>query len=217
MSVSAFTVGDLDAERLQIARELHDVISYGFATISLQAGAAVQIVDREPQQAAEALQAIKAASREALEELRGILGVMRRSEGSTADEGGLDRLESLVETTNKAGVPTCLEGSYASETLPGAVSRAAYRIVQESLTNILRHAGQATATVTVVQDGDRLLVTVEDDGSGPDPASPIAAGSGLGVVGMRERAQALGGELEAGPRAEGGFRVRAFLPLPEGV
>jgi signal transduction histidine kinase len=213
MSVTASTISDFDEERLRIARELHDVISYGFATISLQAGAAVQIIDQKPQQAVEALQAIKLASRDALEELRGILGLLRHSDGSSAAPTGLERLDSLIQTTTKAGVPTRLELSGRHHPLPSSISRAAYRIVQEALANVLRHAGRASATVSVAHEGDRLLITVEDDGAGPEAALETS-GSGFGILGMRERALALGGDLEAGPRLEGGFRVSAYLPIP---
>jgi signal transduction histidine kinase len=216
MSVTAAAVNDIDAERLRIARELHDVISYGFATISLQAGAAVQVLDQKPQQAAEALQAIKVASRDALEELRGILGLLRQPDGSSPVHTGLERLGSLAETTSKAGVPTSVDVSGCHGALPVSVSRAAYRIAQEALANVLRHAGDASANVSVVREEDRLLITVEDDGTGLEPdAEPVTTGSGFGIMGMRERALALGGELQAGPRPEGGFRVTALLPISE--
>jgi signal transduction histidine kinase len=215
MSVTASTVTDFNEERLLIARELHDIISYGFATISLQAGAAVQVFDQKPQQAAEALQAIKLVSREALEDLRGILGLLRQSDGSSAAPTGLERLESLVQTTNTAGLPTRLDLSGCHQALPESISRAAYRIVQEALANVLRHAGEASVTVSVAHEGDRVLITVEDDGAGPETAEPKTAGSGFGILGMRERALALGGALQAGPRLEGGFRVTASLPVPE--
>jgi signal transduction histidine kinase len=214
MSVAAINVPDFDTERLRIARELHDIISYGFATISLQAGAAVQVAEERPQQAIEALDAIRLVSKDALEELRGILGVLRHSDGSGTRGVGLDRLEALVESTKRAGVPTQLNASGCRTPLPSSVSRSAYRIVQEALANVLRHAGEASATVSIVEDDDQLQITVEDDGKGPNEAgeSP-SAGSGFGILGMRERALALGGDLEAGPRPEGGFRVRAYLPM----
>lgn len=215
VSVTAPTVSDFDAERLRIARELHDIISYGFATISLQAGAAVQVVDQKPQQAAEALHAIKLVSKEALEDLRGILGLLRQSGTSGTEPTGLERLESLVENTTRAGVPTRIDLSGCERALPSSISGAAYRIVQEALANVLRHAGRASATVTVAHEGYRLVITVEDDGEGLDAGGPEASGSGFGILGMRERAVALGGDLEAGPRPEGGFRVNAYLPVYE--
>jgi signal transduction histidine kinase len=214
MSVSVPVVDDFDAERLRIARDLHDVISYGFATINLQAGAAVHVAEKQPQQAVEALRAITALSKDALHELRGILGVLRHSGGSDPVGVGLEHFDSLVETTTRAGVPTRLEVSGWGEALPMPVASAAYRIVQEALTNVLRHAGGASAWVSLAKEGARLRITVEDDGKGPIAAAEQGShGSGLGILGMRERAVALGGDLEAGSRPEGGFRVSAHLPV----
>ena len=217
MSVSVPLANDLDAERLRIARDLHDVISYGFATISLQAGVAVHVVDQKPEQALEALRAIKIASKESLEELRGILGLLRQTSGSGEPTVGLDGLETLAESTTRAGVQTRLDfSSGRSEALPAAVGRAAYRIVQEALANVLRHADAGSALVSVALEGRELFVTVEDDGVGHPEGrkpKPAAEGSGFGIIGMRERAAALGGDLEAGPLPEGGFRVRACLPI----
>jgi len=214
MSVSAPVVDGFEAERLRIARDLHDVISYGFATINLQAGAAVHLAEKQPQQAVEALRAITELSKDALQELRGILGVLRHSGSPDSVGVGLERFDSLVETTTRAGVPTRLEVSGRGEALPMSIGLAAYRIVQEALTNVLRHAGDASAWVSLAQEGDRLWITVEDDGKGPTAAAEQGSqGSGLGILGMRERAVALGGDLEAGPRLEGGFRVSAYLPI----
>ena len=214
MSVAAINVPDFDTERLRIARELHDIISYGFATISLQAGAAVQVAEERPQQAIEALDAIRLVSKDALEELRGILGVLRHSDGSGARGVGLDRLEALVESTKRAGVPTQLNASGCRTPLPSSVSRSAYRIVQEALANVLRHAGEASATVSIVEDDDQLRITVEDDGKGLNEAG-ASARSRIPRIPNPEPAVALalGGDLEAGPRPEGGFRVRAYLPM----
>jgi signal transduction histidine kinase len=214
VTVAATIADDLGAERLRIARDLHDVISYGFATISLQAGAAVHVAEKKPQQAVEALQAITAASNEALEELRWILGLLRQSPASRPATFGRDRFETVVETTSKAGVPTRLNVSGRIDELPVAVGRAAYRIVQEALTNVLRHAGEASATVTLSNEGDRLAVTVEDDGVGPAAAAHRGGtGSGLGITGMRERARGLGGDLEARARVPRGFCVSGYLPV----
>jgi signal transduction histidine kinase len=218
MSVTAINVTDFDSERLRIARDLHDVISYGFATISLQAGAAAQVADEKPQQAIEALDSIRLASKHALQELRGILGVLRHSDGGSAAAGiGLDQVESLVENTSRAGVPTRLDASGCHRPLPPGVSRAAYRIVQEALANVLRHAGEASASVSIAQEGDLLHIIVEDDGEGlHTDDEPESKGSGFGILGMRERALSLGGDLEAAPLPAGGFRVRAYLPVPTG-
>jgi signal transduction histidine kinase len=203
------------AERQRIARELHDVISYGFATISVNAGVALDVLSDHPQQAVEALAAIKAASKDALKELRIVLGALRNSdkEGDHSSAPGLGRLDALVASTSAAGVPTeaCVVGR--PRPLPVAVDIAAFRVVQEALTNVLRHAGPATASVRVTYERDGLIVEVEDDGDGAASAAKESEGSGQGIVGMQERARALGGWLEAGPRPGRGFRVRARLPV----
>jgi signal transduction histidine kinase len=202
----------VEAERLRIARELHDVVGFGFAAISLQAGVAAQALDRRPEQAAEALQAIKAASKEALEELRAILGLLRQADGPRGSAPGLRDLDAIVKTACKAGLSASLELSASPRQAPVAIERAVYRIVQEALTNVLRHAGPVSATVSVSFDDDRLIVSVEDEGAG-GAVCDASPGSGYGIVGMRERAKALGGGLEAGPRPGGGFRVCASFPL----
>jgi signal transduction histidine kinase len=208
----------VDAERLRIARELHDVVAYGFATISLQAGVAAQVAGERPEQVLEALQAIKAASKEALEELRGILGLLRHAEGPRDSAPGLSELDALVRTTTNAGVSTDLRISGLPSALPPAIDHAVYRIVQEALTNVLRHAGPSSARVSLSLEGNRLRISVEDDGSGDGGAREQAfAEPGYGIVGMRERARALGGDVEAAARDEGGFRVTACLPLAAGL
>jgi signal transduction histidine kinase len=207
--------GLVEAERLRIARELHDVVAYSFATINVQAGAAVHVMDESPEQMAEALRAIRAVSIEASRELRAILGVLRRvDDAGTERRHELGRLDALAATLTSAGLPTRIAISGRPRPLPGAVDLAAYRIVQEALTNALRHAGPASASVSVRYECDRVTVTVVDDGPGGarDESEPPAT-SGHGIAGMRERALALGGELEAGPRRFGGFRVRASFPL----
>lgn len=206
--------GLVDAERLHMARELHDVVAYSFATINVHAGVAVHVADDRPEQAAEALRAIKAISGEASREMRAILGLMRTAERTEAPRHGLARLDALTATTTGAGLRTRVVVSGRARSLPPAVDRTAYRIAQEALTNALRHAGPASATVTVSYEPDRLVLEVLDDGRGPtERPRRIEPGSGHGIDGMRERALALGGELEAGPDPAGGFRVRACLPV----
>jgi signal transduction histidine kinase len=203
-------------ERLRIARELHDVVSYSFATINVQAGAAVHVLEEQPEQAAEALKAIKSASKEALGELRTILGMLRTVDGgeSRSSAPGLGRLDALAESTTAAGVLTRVRFDGRPRPLPAEVDLTAFRIVQESLANVLRHVGPASVVVTIGYERDRLSVEVEDDGRGDANGSRRRSeGSGHGIAGMRERVLALGGELEAGPRPDGGFRVRASLPL----
>jgi signal transduction histidine kinase len=205
----------VEAERLRIARELHDVISFSFATISVQAGVAVRLADERPDKAAEALRAIKAISGEAARELRAILGVLRRSaRAGDAPFHGVAGLDTLAGTATGAGLPTRVVVSGRARSLPPTVDRAAYRIAQESLTNALRHAGPASAVVTVRYEADRLVIEVLDDGRGPERSDRgPEPGGGHGIAGMRERVLALGGELDAGPHPGGGFRVRASLPI----
>ena len=206
----------VDAERLRIARELHDVVAYSFATINVQAGVAVHVMDDRPEQVAEALRAIRAVSKEASRELRAILGVLRQVDEAEADGPGhqLGRLDDLAETITNSGLPTRVVISGRPRPLSKAVDLAAYRIVQEALTNALRHAGPASASVSIGYERDRLTLSVVDDGRGgtPEDVEP-SAGSGHGIAGMRERALAVGGELEAGPGRFGGFSVSASLPF----
>jgi signal transduction histidine kinase len=205
----------VDAERLRIARELHDVVAFSFATISVQAGVAAHLADARPDVAAEALRTIKAISGEASRELRAILGVMRRTAGAgEVPLHGVARLDALAAATTGAGLATRVVVSGRRRGLPPAVDSAAYRIVQEALTNALRHAGAASAVVTVRYEPARLVIEVLDDGRGPGRTDgELEPGSGHGIAGMRERAQALGGELDAGSPPRGGFRVHASLPI----
>jgi signal transduction histidine kinase len=229
----------VDVERLRIARELHDVVAHTMATINVQASAAAHLLPDDPPAVADALGAIRAASKDGLRELRTILNVLRAADepDPTQPQPGLAQLDALVATTRRAGLPTtvrwagtqsdpladtqtdALGGTLAGALpdLPPAVDLAGYRIVQESLTNTLRHAGPATATVEVAIDDDHLTVTVTDTGHGPpgttgQPGNGSVSG-GHGLAGMRERAVSVGGTLEAGPAAGGGFRVAARLPL----
>jgi signal transduction histidine kinase len=201
----------VDEERMRIARELHDVVSHSIGVISVQAGVAAHLLERRPDKAGAALATIRHASDEALGELHAMLGVLRQPDGRAplAPAPGLAQLDALVAQAEGAGlrVEVAVQGEAAH--LPPAVDLACYRIVQESLTNVVRHAGASHATVTVTADGDALVVEVTDDGTGA-PAS--GNGSRQGIVGMQERARALGGTLQAGPRPEGGFRVSARLP-----
>jgi signal transduction histidine kinase len=194
-------------ERLRIARELHDVLAHKISLINVQAGAALH--RREPEQAYAALSAIKDASKETLQELRTTLGVLRQVDeaGPLDPAPSLERLGDLIKRTKDAGLPVRLIISGGRCPLPASVDLAAYRIVQEALTNAVRHAGSATATVIVRYDTDHVVVEVNDDGAGAEAAE------GNGIRGMRERAATLGGTLAAGPRPGGGFLVRASLPL----
>jgi signal transduction histidine kinase len=208
----------VDAERLRIARELHDVVAHSMSMINVQAGVAAHVISTQPELAAEALTAIKVASREGLRELRAILNVLRHvdeEEAGRVPAPRLAQLEALTDATTQAGLPTTVSVSGVQTGLAPTVELATYRIVQESLTNVLRHAGpDVRATVEVVIGDRQLVVQVDDDGWGLNPGD-FREGTGTGVAGMRERAAAFGGTLDAGPRPGGGWRVRAVLPLPE--
>jgi signal transduction histidine kinase len=209
-------------ERLRVAREVHDVVGHGLAVINMQAGVALHVLDRRPEQARVALEAVKRTSKEALEELRTTLAVFRRpdanGEPAASDDErlrrpapGLGQLAALVDTTRAAGLPVEVVVTGDPVALPAIVDHAAYRIVQESLTNVLRHALPARATVRVTYRPGEIALSITDDGQ-PRPAAP---GPRHGIAGMRERAEAIGGELRAGPRPAGGFVVLARLPIGE--
>ena len=204
----------VDAERMRIARELHDVVAHSMAMINVQATAAsMQLAAADPASAAEAIQAIRSASKSGLRELRTILQVLRQVDGGSpaVPAPDLRAIAALAEATSAAGTPTTLELAEPPVPLPPPVTLAVYRIVQESLTNVVRHAGRVAATVGLRQDGGYLYVDVVNDG-GAAPAV-FSDGTGTGLTGMRERAAALGGTLEAGPQPGGGFAVRARLPV----
>src|SRR5438105_8112251 len=205
-------------ERLRIARELHDVVSHSISTINVQAGVAAHVMGERPEQAREALLAIKDTSKDTLRELRGILQVLRQVDDvePRAPAPGLAQLDILVDTTSRAGVPTRASIVGSARPVPRAVDLAAYRIIQESLTNVIRHAGRASAEVTVAYEPAIVVVEVTDDGRGPAAGSQGDA-NGHGIAGMRERVNAVGGELEVGARNGRGFRVRATMPTNGGT
>ncbi|HEV2257498.1 MAG TPA: sensor histidine kinase [Streptosporangiaceae bacterium] len=199
-------------ERLRIARDLHDVIGHDISLINVQASMGLDLIDSQPEQARAALSAIKSASKEALEELRTMLTTLRGDDdvAPRSPAPGLDRLPELIELTRAAGLTVEVEVAGKARPLPAAMQLAAYRIIQESLTNVARHAGPVRVTVRVTYDDANVHVQIDDDGK-----VPAGAGSaiGSGITGMRERATALGGDLSAGFRAGGGFRVSARLPV----
>ncbi|WP_198655155.1 sensor histidine kinase [Streptomyces geranii] len=200
-----------DEERLRIARELHDVLAHSISVINVQAGVGLALLDSDPEQARSALTTIKAASKEALGEVRQVLDKLRTpGDAPRTPAPGLDRLPELVEQAAGTGLTVEVRGEVPK--LPPGADLAAFRIVQEALTNVVRHSGSRHARVLVeVDEADGALrLRVDDDG----PATGAdAGGSGNGLAGMRERAAALGGTIEAGPRVDGGFRVLAVLPL----
>jgi signal transduction histidine kinase len=204
----------IDEERLRIARELHDVVAHTMATINVQAGVAAHVLSSRPEAAAESLQAIKAASKEGLRELRAILNVLRQADEAdpTQPAPGTAQLEDLIAGARRAGLETTFTVTGQPVPLPAAVDLAAYRIVQESLTNAIRHAGPATAAVRLDYHHDELQIDVTDTGRGQPAGAAAGQSGGHGLAGMRERAAAVGGTVETGPRPGGGFRVAARLP-----
>jgi signal transduction histidine kinase len=198
---------------MRIARELHDVVAHSMAMINVQATAAGMQLTADPASAAEAIQAIRRASKSGLRELRAILEVLREVGGGSPEGPAPDlgAIAALVEATSAAGTPTTLEAAEPPVPLPPPVALAVYRIVQESLTNVVRHAGRVSATVSLQHHGGYVHVDVLNDG-GAAPV-PFSDGTGAGLDGMRQRAAALGGTLEAGPSPGGGFAVRAKLPV----
>ncbi|WP_039906696.1 sensor histidine kinase [Micromonospora lupini] len=207
-------------ERLRIARELHDVVAHHIALISVQAGVAGHLLRDQPDAAEEALGHVRAASRTVLDELATLLGVLRQTDepgGETEPVPSLNRLDALVEGF-AAGQPVRWTLAGQPRPLPSAVDVAAYRIIQESLTNAHKHAPGARVAVRLRYDPEGVTIEVRDDGTDPASADPGATpGSGLGLIGMRERAETVGGTFTAGPRPDGGFAVRAVLPAPEEV
>ncbi len=202
-------------ERLRIARELHDVVAHTMSTINVQATAAAQVLTEQPETAAAALQAIRRASKAGLRELRAILDVLRQADDGepTAPAAGLAQLDSLVAGAVQAGLPTEVRVSGEAAELPVPVDLAAYRIIQESLTNVIRHAGPAAATVSLTYSDAELLIEVADNGRGAPAHLPA---SGHGLIGMRERAAAAGGTMRAGSAPGGGYLVTARLPVSGG-
>jgi signal transduction histidine kinase len=202
-------------ERLRIARDLHDVIGHNISLINVQASMGLDLIDSQPEQARAALSAIKSASKEALAELRTMLTPLRGDDAAPRSPApGLDRLPELIELTRAAGLAVEVEITGKAPPLPAAVQLAAYRIIQESLTNVARHAGQVRVTVSVTCDDANVHVQIDDEGKARSAiGAGSAVGTGSGITGMRERATALGGNLSAGFRHGGGFRVSARLPV----
>ena len=200
-----------DEERLRIARELHDVLAHSISVINVQAGVGLALLDSDPEQARTALTTIKAASKEALGEVRQVLDTLRAPGAAPrAPAPGLDRLPELVEQAASTGLTVDVETVGEAAALAPGADLAAFRIVQEALTNVVRHSGSRTARVRITHSPGRLALQIDDEG--PATGSD-AGGSGNGLAGMRERAGALGGTIEAGSRPDGGFRVLAELPV----
>jgi signal transduction histidine kinase len=200
-------------ERARIARELHDVIAHSVSVMVVQAGAAEEVLRQAPERALEPILAVQDTGRAALAEMARLLGMLRRDgeELGLAPQPGLDDLETLAEQTTQAGLPVELRVQGVPRPLPLGVDLSAYRIIQEALTNTRKHAGDTRATVRIRYGADELELEVSDDGRGGENG----VGGGHGLVGMRERVALFGGQLEAGPRPEGGFRIQARIPTRE--
>jgi len=202
-------------EQTRIARELHDVMAHSVSVMVVQAAAAEDVFDTAPQRAREALRSIESTGRQALSEVRRVLDVVRSSDGDAlTPQPGLSRLEELIGEVRAAGLPVVIQVDGARPNLPAGVDLSAYRIVQEGLTNTRKHGHRVTqATVMLSYRPDELCVEVCDDGVASPAASGAEARTGHGLIGMRERVALYGGELLAGPRAGGGFEIRARFPL----
>ncbi len=201
-------------KRMRIARDLHDIVAHNISVINVQANTALHLADRQPERARQALATINDVSKQALAELRSVLGVLR-ADGEAAPRApapGLGQLATLVANMAAAGLKVELETDGSPAPLPASVDLAAYRIIQEALTNSARHSGGTRATVRVCYRGREVGIEVTDEGA-HDPRPPRAAGTGSGIAGMTDRARALGGRLTAGPQPDGGFRVTAVLPV----
>ena len=209
---------EVQAERVRIARELHDVLAHSLSQINVQASVGLHLMDRQPDKAAEALASIKETSKTALDEVRSVLGVLRAEGGADPNdplvpEPDLSRLPGLAASVTAQGVEVRLDDRLTMSEIPKPVQLALYRIVQESLTNVARHADGAThATVTIDRSDAAYRLEVRDDGRGSVPV-PASETGGRGLLGMRERAELLGGHLSAGPAEGGGFSVVAELPV----
>ena len=205
-------------ERVRIARELHDVVAHHVSVMGVQAGAARRVMEGQPDKAKDALSSIEAASRQAVSELQRLLGFLRQGgeRETVAPQPSMKHLSALVVQMREAGLQVAVTTEGEERPLPTSVDLSAYRIVQEALTNTLKHAGPANARVTVRYEDEAVEVEIMDDG-GSQARSPSRDGSGVGLIGMREQVSLHGGELEAGPRPDRGFLVRARLPLVGGV
>ena len=204
------------AERLRIAREVHDIVAHSIGIIAIQAGSGRSVFDASPAEARDALAAIEATSRETLSGLRRMMTGLRRAEpGSGPGQAPLDPapgladIDRLAAMTLEAGVQVEVEWLGSPEPLPADIDLSAFRIIQEAVTNVVRHAGTDRCLVWIDQQDGQLAIEVTDSGRGGS-----AAGTGYGITGMRERAALLGGDFSAGPRPGGGFRVAARLPVP---
>jgi signal transduction histidine kinase len=203
----------VDAERLRIAREVHDTVAHAIAIINVQAGVTAHVLDRRPERARETLEAIEQTSSQALQEMRTILGVLRDDDRGRVPHPGLGQVDELAARAREAGLDIKVETATPPEPLPTAVDSAVYRIVQEAITNVIRHVGPTRVTVTIDHRPDAVEVRVVDEGTRAARPDGRPAEPGRGILGMRERCALLGGQLDAGPRPGRGYAVTARLPL----
>jgi signal transduction histidine kinase len=204
-------------ERTQLARELHDVVAHSVSVMVIQAGAAEQVLAGDPERARAPLQSIQTTGRQTVVELRRLLGILREGdhELATAPQPSLAQLDALLTDARDAGVAVSATVEGTPRPLPLSIDLSAYRIVQEGLTNVIKHAAHATAQVRVRYTDHALELQVTDDGPGRRPDGPDGESGGHGLLGVRERVALFGGSFQAGNRAEGGFGLRALLPLDE--
>ncbi|MEU6644137.1 sensor histidine kinase [Saccharomonospora sp. NPDC046836] len=211
----------VDEERLRIAREVHDTVAHAIAIINVQSGVTAHVLDKRPERARETLQAIEQTSSQALQEMRAILGVLRDDNDGRVPHPGLGQIDALTAKAREAGLDIDVDATSPPQPVPSAVGSAVYRILQESITNVIRHVGPTRVTVALSYGTDTVEVRVTDEGRREGSANMGLAGPhkpGRGILGMRERCQLLGGELDAGPLPGGGFAVTARLPLaPSGT
>jgi signal transduction histidine kinase len=209
----------VERERARIARELHDVVTHNVSMMTVQAGAARKVMARSPGLAEEALLAVEAGGRAAMAELRHVMGLLTMATGPEGPAGpelapqpGLDQVGTLAARVRDTGMPVELAVSGSPVPLPPGVDLAAYRVVQEALTNTVKHASGASVDILVDYKPSRLSLDIAD--SGGVPGQSAASGNGRGLIGLRERVSVHGGTVSAGPRAHGGYRVQVEIPLP---
>jgi len=204
----------VEAERARMAREFHDVVSHTMAAVNVQMAAAAAAFDTDPETARRALQQARSSSKAALQELRATVAVLRESH-DTAPAPRLDQLAELADTARAAGIDVTVIDDRSGSELSGAAELAAYRIVQEALTNVVRHSNARRAAVSLRRAPDGLVVEIADDGATANGPAVDSANGGFGLLGMAERVRAVGGRLDHGPTADGGFRVCAVLPTTD--
>ncbi|GAA2745925.1 sensor histidine kinase [Kitasatospora cinereorecta] len=204
------------AERLRIARELHDMVAHSIGVVAIQAGAAKRVIETQPEAARNALGVIEDTGRETLAGLRRMLGALHDAESGDAGKSlaGLADIDKLVENVRSAGVRVDVEWRGERRPLPPEVDLSAFRLIQESVTNVVKHSGTHQCRVSLIFDPADLSVVIVDSGPGTGRSTGAGTGTGYGIAGMRDRVQLLHGEFSAGPRPEGGYRVTARLPIP---